>query len=265
MATIHPTAIIAEGATLADDIEIGPYCVIGAKVTIGSGGKLHSHVVVDGNTTIGSNVEIFPFAAVGLQPQDLKFEGEDVGCIIGDHVNIREYVTINPGTKGGGSMTRIGNHCHLMVGAHIAHDCVVGDHVILVNHATLAGHVQVGDHAIVAGMSAVIQFARVGEHAFVGGMSGLENDLIPFGSAIGNRAHLGGLNIVGLKRRGFSREQIHNLRHAYRLLFADEGTLAERVDDVAEMFAEDENVMKIINFIRADTKKALCTPRNQKD
>ncbi|TLP49032.1 MULTISPECIES: acyl-ACP--UDP-N-acetylglucosamine O-acyltransferase [Cohaesibacter] len=265
MATIHPTAIIAEGATLADDIEIGPYCVIGADVTIGSGGKLHSHVVVDGNTTIGKNVEIFPFAAVGLKPQDLKFEGEDVGCVIGDNVNIREYVTINPGTQGGGGMTRVGDFCHLMVGAHIAHDCVVGDHVILVNHATLAGHVQVGDHAIVAGMSAVIQFARVGEHSFVGGMSGLENDLIPFGSAIGNRAHLGGLNIVGLKRRGFSREQIHNLRHAYRLLFADEGTLSERVDDVANMFAEDENVMKIIDFIRADTKKALCTPRNQKD
>ena len=265
MAVIHPTAIIAEGATLADDIEIGPYCVIGSDVTIGTGGKLHSHVVVDGKTTIGTNVEIFPFAAVGLQPQDLKFEGEDVGCVIGDFVNIREYVTINPGTKGGGGITRIGNHCHLMVGAHIAHDCVVGDHVILVNHATLAGHVEVGDHAIIAGMSAVIQFARVGEHSFVGGMSGLENDLIPFGSAIGNRAHLGGLNIVGLKRRGFSREQIHNLRHAYRLLFADEGTLSERVADVAEMFADDENVMKIIDFIRKDTKKALCTPRSQKD
>ena len=265
MAQIHPTAIIADGATLADDVEVGPYCVIGANVVIGAGGKVHSHVVIDGNTKIGSNVEIFPFAAVGLQPQDLKFDGEDVGCEIGDHVNIREYVTINPGTKGGGGLTKIGNHCHIMVGAHVAHDCVVGEHVILVNHATLAGHVEVGDHAIIAGMSAVIQFARVGEHAFVGGMSGLENDLIPFGSALGNRAYLGGLNIVGLKRRGFSREQIHNLRRAYRMLFSDEGTLIERVDDVAEMFVEDENVMKIINFIRTDTKKALCTPRQSKD
>ena len=203
MTQIHPTAIIADGASLADDVQVGPYCIIGANVSIGSGGKLHSHVVVEGNTRIGTNVEIFPFAAVGLQPQDLKFEGEDVGLEIGDHVNIREYVTINPGTKGGGGFTRIGNHCHLMVGAHIAHDCLIGDHVILVNHATIAGHVEIGDHAIVAGMSAVIQFARVGEHSFVGGMSGLENDLIPFGSAIGNRAHLGGLNLVGLKRRGF--------------------------------------------------------------
>ena len=265
MVQIHPTAIISDGAAIADDVEIGPYCVIGPHVTIGAGGKLHSHVVVDGNTRIGENVEIFPFAAVGLQPQDLKFEGEDVGCHIGDHVNIREYVTINPGTKGGGGITRVGDHCHLMVGAHIAHDCLVGNQVILVNHATLAGHVEVGDHAIIAGMSAVIQFARVGEHSFVGGMSGLENDLIPFGSAIGNRAHLGGLNIVGLKRRGFNREQIHNLRRAYRMLFSDEGTLVERVDDVAEMFSEDENVMKIIDFIRRDTKKALCTPRTQKD
>ncbi|WP_319531705.1 acyl-ACP--UDP-N-acetylglucosamine O-acyltransferase [uncultured Cohaesibacter sp.] len=265
MAQIHPTAIVAEGASIADDVVIGPYCVIGENVTIGPAGKLHSHVVVDGKTTIGSHVEIFPFASVGLQPQDLKFEGEDVGCEIGDHVNIREYVTINPGTKGGISVTKIGDYCHIMVGAHIAHDCLVGNHVILVNHATLAGHVVVGDHAIVAGLSAVIQFARVGEHAFVGGMSGLENDLIPFGSALGNRAHLGGLNIVGLKRRGFSREQIHNLRHAYKMLFSEEGTLAERVDEVAGMFSEDENVMKIIDFIRADSKKALCTPRSNED
>lgn len=265
MAHIHPTAIVAEGADLADDVEIGAFCVIGAHVSIGAGGKLHSHVVVDGNTKIGRNVEIFPFAAVGLQPQDLKFEGEDVGTEIGDNVNIREYVTINPGTKGGGSVTRVGDHCHLMVGAHIAHDCKIGDHVILVNHATIAGHCEIGDHAIVAGMSAVIQFARVGEHAFVGGMSGVENDVIPFGSALGNRAHLGGLNIVGLKRRGFSRDQIHNLRRAYRMLFAEEGTLNERVEDVAKMFSEDENVMKIVNFIQADTKKALCTPRTGRD
>ena len=265
MAQIHPTAIVAEGASIADDVVIGPYCVIGEHVTIGPAGKLHSHVVVDGKTTIGSHVEIFPFASVGLQPQDLKFEGEDVGCEIGDHVNIREYVTINPGTKGGISVTKIGDHCHIMVGAHIAHDCLVGNHVILVNHATLAGHVVVGDHAIVAGLSAVIQFARIGEHAFVGGMSGLENDLIPFGSALGNRAHLGGLNIVGLKRRGFSREQIHNLRHAYKMLFSEEGTLSERVNEVATMFAEDENVMKIIDFIRADSRKALCTPRSNED
>lgn len=141
----------------------------------------------------------------------------------------------------------------------------MGNHVILVNNATLAGHVEVFDHAIIGGLSAVIQFARIGEHAFVGGMSGVENDVIPFGSVLGNRAHLGGLNIVGLKRRGFSREQIHNLRRAYRALFSDEGTLSERVDDVAEMFADDENVMKIVNFIRDDSKKALCTPRSGRD
>ena len=227
--------------------------------------RIHSHVVIDGNTTIGKNVEIFPFAAVGLIPQDLKFEGEDVRTEIGDNVNIREYVTINPGTKGGGAVTRIGNHCHLMIGAHIAHDCIIGNHVILVNHATLAGHVEVGDHAIMAGMSGVIQFSRIGEHAFVGGMTGIGHDLIPFGSAIGSRGRLAGLNVVGLKRRGFSREQIHNLRHAYQMLFEEEGLMAQRVDEVAEMFAEDENVMKIVNFIRADSKKGVLTPFSNKD
>ncbi|PLW77502.1 acyl-ACP--UDP-N-acetylglucosamine O-acyltransferase [Cohaesibacter celericrescens] len=265
MAQIHPTAIVADGACLADDVEVGAYSIIGEKVSIGAGGKIHSHVVIDGNTKIGTNVEIFPFAAVGLVPQDLKFGGEDVGCEIGNHVNIREYVTIHPGTKGGGSITRIGNHCHIMVSAHVAHDCLVGDHVILVNHATLGGHVEVGDHAMVAGMSAVIQFARIGEHAFVGGMTGVENDVIPFGSVLGNRAHLGGLNIVGLKRRGFSRDQIHNLRHAYKILFSDEGTVIEQVEKVAADYSDDVNVMKIVDFIRKDAKKALCTPRKQKD
>ena len=172
MAQIHPTAIVADGAQLAEDVEVGPYCVVGANVVIGEGGKLHSHVVIEGNTKIGKNVEVFPFASVGTIPQDLKFDGEDVGCEIGDNVNIREYVTINPGTKGGGGLTKIGNHCHIMVGAHVAHDCMIGDDVILVNHATIAGHCEVGDHAIVAGLSAVIQFARIGEHAFVGGMTG---------------------------------------------------------------------------------------------
>nr|WP_319512984.1 acyl-ACP--UDP-N-acetylglucosamine O-acyltransferase [uncultured Cohaesibacter sp.] len=265
MANIHPTAIVADGAQLADDIEIGPYSVIGANVVIGEGGKVHSHVVVEGNTKIGKNVEIFPFASVGTIPQDLKFDGENVGCEIGDNVNIREYVTINPGTQGGGGLTKVGNNCHLMVGAHIAHDCMIGNDVILVNHATIAGHCEIGDHAIVAGLSAVIQFARVGEHAFVGGMSGVENDVIPFGSVIGNRAHLGGLNIVGLKRRGFSRETIHNLRHAYQMLFDAEGTQSERVDKVAVAFADDDNVMKIVDFIRAGSKKSLCTPRSNKD
>lgn len=265
MGNIHPTAIVAEGAQLADDVEVGAFSIIGDQVVIGQGGKIHSHVVLDGKTIIGKNVEIFPFAAIGMVPQDLKFEGEDVRTEIGDNVTLREYVTINPGTKGGGSVTRIGNHCLLMVGTHVAHDCILGDHVIMVNHSGLAGHVEVGNFAIIAGMSAVIQFARIGEHAFVGAMTGIENDLIPFGSALGNRAHLGGLNVVGLKRRGFSRDQIHNLRHAYKLLFAEEGTLADRVEQVASEYSEDANVMKIVDFIRADTKKALLTPRTHRE
>lgn len=250
-----------DGAELADTASVGPYCVIAGGVRLGDNVTLHSHVVVGGNTTIGDGSEIFPFASVGLPPQDKKYGGEESRLEVGRNCTIREHVTINPGTEGGGLVTRIGDNCLLLVGSHIAHDCRIGDHVILVNHATLGGHCDIGDYAILGGLSAVHQFVRIGESGFVGGMSGVENDIIPFGSALGNRASLGGLNIVGLTRRGFSREAIHQLRRAYRTLFGPDGTLKERLADVEEEFADDENVAKIVTFIREGGDRSICTPR----
>ncbi len=260
MTDIHASALIAEGANLGENVKIGPYCTVGPHVQLDDGIELVSHVVVDGITTIGANTRIFPFASIGLQPQDLKYSGEPSRLEIGCNNVIREQVTINPGTENGGMLTRVGNNCLFMVGAHVAHDCEVADHVILVNNATLGGHVKIGEWAILGGLSAVHQFVRIGRHAMVGGMSGIENDVIPYGSVIGNRARLQGLNVVGLKRRNFDRETIHALRSAYRLMFAREGTLAERLEDVAEMMSDIEPVMEIVDFIRADGSRAICQP-----
>ncbi|MCK5444710.1 MAG: acyl-ACP--UDP-N-acetylglucosamine O-acyltransferase [Rhodospirillaceae bacterium] len=261
MTNIHPTAIIEDGATIADDVCIGPYAVIGSEVQLESGVKLESHVVINGDTKIGSGTHVFPFASIGHQPQDLKYEGEKSSLEIGSNNVIREHVTINPGTKGGGLLTKVGSNCLFMVGAHIAHDCQVGDNVILVNNATLAGHVEVGDFAIIGGLSGSHQFVRIGKHSMVGGMTGVENDIIPYGMVIGNRAHLSGLNLIGIKRRGFDRETIHAMRNAYRLLFADEGTMAERISDVAEMFKDVPPVMEIIEFITTDSSRSFCQPK----
>lgn len=260
MSNIHSTAVINTKAELGSNVKVGPYCVIGENLKIDDGTELISHVVLDGRTTIGANCRIYPFASIGHCPQDLKYSGEPSRLEIGANNVIREHVTINPGTKGGGMLTRVGNNCLFMVGAHVAHDCVIEDNAILVNNATLGGHVRVGEWGIIGGLSAVHQFVRIGKHAMIGGMSGIEHDVIPYGSVIGNRAKLSGLNIVGLKRRGFSREEIHDLRKAYRLIFALEGTLAERLDDVAEDFGQNEPVMEIVDFIRADSARAICQP-----
>jgi UDP-N-acetylglucosamine acyltransferase len=202
MPEIHPTAIVAGGARLAEDVVIGPYCVVGDNVVLGAGVRLLSHVVVDGRTSVGEGTRIFPFVSIGLEPQDLKYRGEASTLVIGRHNTIREHVTINPGTAGGGMVTRIGDHCLLMVGAHVAHDCQLGDHVIMANNATLAGHVVVEDYALLGGLSAVHQFVRIGRHAMIGGMSGVERDVIPYGQVMGDRARLTGLNIIGMQRRG---------------------------------------------------------------
>ena len=261
MNTFHPTAIIEDGAKIGDNVFIGPYSVIGADVELGDGVRLESHVVVTGDTSIGANTRIFPFASIGSQPQDLKFKGEKSRLEIGCNNVIREHVTMNPGTEGGGLLTKVGNNCLFMMGSHVAHDCLIGDHVILVNNATLGGHVEIEEWAIIGGLSAVHQFVRIGRHAMVGGMSGVENDVIPYGEVIGNRAHLRGLNLVGLKRRGFDRDTIHKMRNAYRLLFAQEGTMAERINDVAELFRDVESVMEIVNFIRSDSSRSICQPK----
>ncbi|MEO5374066.1 MAG: acyl-ACP--UDP-N-acetylglucosamine O-acyltransferase [Alphaproteobacteria bacterium] len=261
MTNIHPTALVDGAARIAPSVTIGPYCVVGPDVELADGVELVSHVVVAGRTTIGGNTRIFPFASIGHQPQDLKYRGEPSELIIGSGNVIREHVTMNPGTAGGGLVTRVGNNCLFMVNSHVAHDCHVGNHVIMANNATLAGHVEVGDFAILGGLSAVHQFVRIGHHAMVGGMSGVENDVIPFGSVLGNRARLQGLNIVGLKRREFSRDDIHTLRNAYRLLFAQEGTMAERLADVANLFQDNPPVMEIVAFIRVDSSRAICQPK----
>jgi UDP-N-acetylglucosamine acyltransferase len=261
MPQIHPTAIVMPGARLGDDVVIGPDCVIGEHVVLGPGVSLKPHVVIDGRTTIGEGTRIFPFASIGFETQDLKYKGEPSSLEIGHDNTIREHVTINPGTEGGGMVTRVGNHCLLMVGAHVAHDCQIGDHVILVNNGTLGGHVVMEDYAILGGLSAVHQFCRVGRHAMIGGMSGVERDVIPYGLAMGDRARLTGINIIGMQRRGFSRDDIQGLRSAYGCLFANERTLTERVDDVARRFGGIGPVDDIVAFIRADSSRAICQPK----
>lgn len=260
MTNIHPTAIVSDSATIGADVKIGPYSVIGPDVTLGDNVELKSHVVVEGHTSVGAGTLIFPFSSIGHQPQDLKYHGEPSRLEIGERNVIREHVTMNPGTEGGGMLTKVGNECLIMVGAHVAHDCIINNNVILVNNATLGGHVLIDDWAIIGGLAAVHQFVRIGRHAMIGGKTGVEHDVIPYGTVTGNRARLEGLNIVGLKRRGFSRNEIHDIRKAYRLVFAEEGTMAERVADVVEDFSQNEPVMEIIDFIRSDSSRGICKP-----
>jgi UDP-N-acetylglucosamine acyltransferase len=261
MPQIHPTAIVAPGAMLAETAVIGPFCVVGQDVSLGPRVTLRSHVVVGGRTTIGEGSRLFPFASIGLEPQDLKYRGEDSELVIGRNNTIREYVTMNPGTEGGGMVTRVGDGCLFMVGAHVAHDCQIGDHVVMANNATLAGHVAVGDYAILGGLCAVHQYVRIGRHAMIGGMSGVERDVIPYGQVMGDRARLCGLNIIGMQRRGFSREDIQGLRNAYQFLFAADGTLTDRVAEIAERFGGLDPVDDVIEFIRADSSRAICQPK----
>ncbi len=258
----HSTSIVDENADIDKSVIIGPYCIIGPHVKIRKGTELKSNVIISGDTEIGECCLIYPFSVLGNPPQDLKFQGESSKLIIGNNNVIREHVTMNPGTDGGGLITKIGNNCLIMIGAHVAHDCILGNNIILANNASLAGHVVVDDFAILGGLSGVHQFVRIGCHAMVGGLSALESDVIPYGSVIGNRAYLSGLNIIGLKRRSFSREVIHDLRKAYRLLFAPEGTIQERLKDVSDEFKKNEPVMDIVKFIEGNASRAICQPKN---
>ncbi len=262
MATLHATAIVDPAAKLGAAVEIGPFCVVGPGVELGDRVRLHSHVVIAGRTTIGADCEIFPFASLGHAPQDKKFAGENSSLVIGERNIIREYVTMNPGTQGGGLITEVGSDGLFMIGCHIAHDCRIGNHVILANNASLAGHCVVGDHVTVGGLAGVHQFVRIGAHAFVGGLSAVVDDIIPYGMVVGDRAYLAGLNVIGLKRRGFSREQIQDLRKAYRLLFSTEGTFAERLEGVHEMFEDNDGIRQILDFVKAGSDRPICVPRN---
>lgn len=258
---IHPTAIIESGAELGEGVFVGPYSIVGANVSLGDHARLESHVVVTGRTKVGGGTHMFPFASIGHRPQDLKYHGEPSTLEIGCNTTIREYVTVQPGTEHGGMHTKVGDGCLLMASAHVAHDCQIGDHVILGNNAMIAGHCTIEDHVIVSGGSGMHQFVRIGEHAFIGGMTGVGGDVIPFGMVIGNRGWLNGLNVVGLRRRGFDREEIRTISKAYRLLFASEGTLAERIEDVDKMFNESPSVQKVMEFIHAGKDRTLCLPR----
>lgn len=263
MSKIHPTAVIAPTVTLGSNVSIGPYCVLDGEVSVGEGTQLVSHVVVSGCTTIGKNNKIFPFTSLGHAPQDLKFKGEKSQLTIGDNNVIRENVTMNPGTEGGGMITSVGNNCLFMVGSHVAHDCRIGDHVIMANNATLGGHVHVGAHSIIGGLAAVHQFVRIGAYAIIGGMSGVEHDVIPYGSVMGERANLAGLNLVGLKRHNFSRDNIHALRNAYKMLFEEEsGTLSERIAGVRKEYGHAPEVMQMLAFMSDKGSRSLCVPKS---
>jgi UDP-N-acetylglucosamine acyltransferase len=264
-ARIHPSAVVDDGARLGAGVEIGPFCHVGPQVKLGDGVKLVSHVSLAGDTTIGARSHLYPFASIGHPPQDLKYRGEPVRLVVGEECLIREGVTMNPGTAGGGSETLVGPRCVFLANAHVAHDCKLGEGVILSNNVMLAGHCEVGEFAIIGGGAAAHQFVRIGAHAFVGGLAGVEHDVIPFGMALGNRASLAGLNLVGLKRRGFSHEAIHQLRKAYKILFGGAGTLKERVGDVAEAFPDEPAVGQIVAFLRKGGDRAICVPRGGKD
>jgi UDP-N-acetylglucosamine acyltransferase len=262
VAEIHSTAIVAEGARIGKDARVGAFSIIGPDVELEEGVDVREHVVIEGRSRIGAGTEIHPFALIGGAPQDLSYRGEATSVEIGPNCRIREHATVHRGTARGRGVTRVGANCFLMIGSHVAHDCVVGDNVILVNNVSIAGHVEIGDYTIISGNSGVQQHGRIGAHAFVGAFTGVATDVIPFASAIGYRAELAGLNIVGLKRRGFDRPTIHALRAAYQAIFNGTGTLAERVDTVAADFKDVPAVMMIVDFIRSGEDRPLCTPRD---
>lgn len=264
MDSLHPatdiaaTAIVSPGAEIGPGCRIGPFCIVGPGAVLEAGVELASHVVLDGDVRLGEGVKVAPFATIGLPPQDLKYKGQPTRVEIGPRTQIREHVTIHRGSVGGAGITRVGADCLLMVGSHVAHDCTLADRVILANSAMLAGHVVVGDTVFIGGGAAVHQFVRIGRQSVIGGVTGVERDVIPYGSVMGNRARLIGLNLIGLKRRGFGRPQIHALRAAFRALFRGTGLFDDRVAATEAAFPNDPLVAEVIAFIRADSKRGLC-------
>ena len=256
---IHSLACVEDGAVLGDGVEVGPHCYVGPSVKLADNVKLLNHVSIHGQTDIGEGTRIFPFAAIGGEPQDLKYQGEPVRLEIGANCTIREGVTMNTGTGGGGGVTRVGSNSTFLANSHVAHDCQVGDHVIFSNNVMLAGHCTVGDHVIFGGGSAAHQFCRIGHHAFIGGLAGVEGDVIPFGMAIGNRADLAGLNLIGMKRSGVDRASIHALRNVYKDLFDGSQTVQDRAKQKLTE-TEDDLVREVLEFVLASADRALCTP-----
>jgi UDP-N-acetylglucosamine acyltransferase len=256
---IHNTAVIDPKSKISSSAKIGPYCVIGANVEIGDNTIVHSHVSISGNTIIGKDNKIYPFASIGNDPQDLKFNGEVTKLLIGDKNTIREYVTINPGTIGGGGETKVGNNCLLMISSHIAHDCNVGNNVIIANNVPLGGHAHIGDGVVIGGNSAVQQFTRIGKMAMIGGMTGVLNDVIPYGLSIGNRNFLQGLNLVGLRRKDIPNKDILSLSEAYKEIFRT-NKLTNNLNNLNGSFKDNSLVNDVIEFINEDKKRPICTP-----
>jgi UDP-N-acetylglucosamine acyltransferase len=254
---IHPSALVDPCAVLGRDVRIGPFCTVGPDVTIEDGAELVSHVVVDGHTRIGPGVILYPFCTVGLAPQDMKYKGEPTRCEIGERTQVREHCTIHRGTATGRGVTSVGADCMLMAVAHVAHDCQIGNGVVIANNVVMGGHVSIGDNAVVGGAAAIHQYVRIGRAAMIGGVAGVEADVIPFGSVLGNRARLIGLNVIGLRRRGFDRAQIQTLRAAFRLLFRGNGVFAERVALAHEQFGGETLVDEVLAFIDAPGPRGL--------
>jgi len=256
---IHKTALIDNEANISDKVKIGAYSIIGPNVEIGEGCEIQSHVTITGNTKIGKNNKIYPFVSIGNDPQDLKYDGEQTYLEIGDNNKIREYVTINPGTLGGGSITKVGNNCLLMISSHIAHDCQVGNNVIIANNVPLGGHAIIEDNVVIGGNSAVQQFTRIGKMAMIGGMTGVLHDVIPYGLSTGNRNTLQGLNLIGLRRAKFENKDILGLSEAYKEIFATKN-INENINKLNGSFQENPLVKNVINFITKDKKRSICTP-----
>jgi len=256
---INKTAIVDSKAKISSSVNIGPYCVIGPNVEISDNVEIYSHVNISGNTKIGKGNKIYPFASIGNDPQDLKYDGEETKLIIGDNNKIREYVTINPGTKGGGGLTKIGNNCLFMISSHVAHDCQIGDNVIIANNVPLGGHAIIEDNVVIGGNSAVQQFTRIGKMAMIGGMTGVLHDVIPYGLSIGNRNYLQGLNLIGLRRANFNNKDILGLTEAYKEIFATKN-LTDNLSKLNGEFKENRLVKDVIKFITKDKKRSISPP-----
>ena len=259
---IHKTAIVDVKAKISDNVEIGPYCIIGPEVEIGAKSVLHSHVNIIGNTKIGENNQIYPFSSIGTPPQDLKYKGEKNSLVIGDNNKFREYVNINPGTKQGGGITKIGDNNLFMVYCHVAHDCLISNNIVLANNVQVGGHVTIQNNAIVGGSCAIHQFSRIGESAMIGGMTGVLSDIIPFGLSMGNRNNLMGLNLIGLRRSKVSNENIKKIQLAYEIIFKTP-SFRENIEQLNDELKNNEFVKKIVNFINSDKKRPISLPPNK--
>jgi UDP-N-acetylglucosamine acyltransferase len=258
---VHETAIVSKHAIISPNVEIGPYCIVGDNVKLGSGVKLYSHVYIDGITEIGDNTKIFPFAAIGLIPQDLKYTGEESRVKIGKNNTLREYVTVHGGTKLGRMETIIGDNCLLMVSTHIAHDCIVGNNVVMSNNATIGGHAAIEDDVIIGGLAAIHQFVRVGKYAIIGGLSAVVDDIVPYATVAGDRAKLLGVNTRGLKRHGFKNDDISAVHQAYDMIFKNsDDCFSTRVHRVELEYQSNDTVLTIVKFLKANKVRPICTP-----